>query len=100
MIRRSLKVAISGVAVFALVGASTALAQTADQEFRSEIEALKSGQEQIRKDLAEIKNILPTRAPAQPAGPNVKDEVFALGSNPTQGEQTAKLTLVEFTDYQ
>ncbi|MGB5294914.1 MAG: hypothetical protein WBP34_08185, partial [Thermoanaerobaculia bacterium] len=72
-----------------------------DQELRNEIEALQQGQEQIKKELAEIKRLLQARpaAPA-PAGPNVKDKTFDIGDNPVLGEQTAKLTLVEFTDYQ
>lgn len=78
-----------------------AFAQEADQELRNEIEALQQGQEQIKKELAEIKRLLQKRpaAPAQ-AGPNVKDKTFDIGDNPVLGEQTAKLTLVEFTDYQ
>ena len=78
-----------------------AFAQEPDQELRNEIEALQQGQEQIKKELAEIKRLLQARpaAPA-PAGPNVKDKTFDIGDNPVLGEQTAKLTLVEFTDYQ
>ncbi|HEX9726773.1 MAG TPA: hypothetical protein VGC53_21025 [Vicinamibacteria bacterium] len=37
---------------------------------------------------------------AGPAGPNVQNVVFDLGENLTKGEDTAKLTMVEFTDYQ
>ncbi len=92
--------AISAAVIVALAAASVALAQAPEPELRDEIEALKKGQEQIRKELAEIKRLLQTRAPAQPAGPNVRGKVFDLGSNPVQGEPTAKLTLVEFTDYQ
>ena len=87
--------------VFALTLALPATAQQAEPELRDEIEALKQGQEQIRKELAEIKRLLQAqRRPAAPAGPNVKDKVFELGANPVKGAQTAKLTLVEFTDYQ
>ena len=77
------------------------LAQESSEELRKEIESLKEGQEQIRKELAEIKQLLRNqRRPAQQQGPNVKDKVFDIGANPVKGEQTAKLTLVEFTDYQ
>ena len=70
-----------------------------------EVEELKKGQAAIRKELEDIKKLLqeqprqPARA-AAPAGPNVKDVVFDLGANPVMGESTAKLTLIEFTDYQ
>jgi len=85
----------------ALTLALPAVAQQTEPELKEEIEALKQGQQQIRKELAEIKQLLQAqRRPTAPAGPNVKDKVFELGANPVKGEQTAKLTLVEFTDYQ
>jgi len=77
-----------------------AVAQETDQELRKEIKALQEGQKEIQKELAEIKRLLSTQRKAAPAGPNVKGKVFDLGDNPVKGEQTAKLTLVEFTDYQ
>ncbi len=68
----------------------------------SEIEALKKGQQEIQKQLQEIKKLVQARpvAKAAPSGPNVKGKVFDLGSNPVKGAPGAKLTLVEFTDYQ
>ena len=69
------------------------------EELKQQIEALKQGQQEILKQLEEIKKLIPAR-PAPPAGPNVKDVVFSLGGNPIQGAETAKLILVEFTDYQ
>jgi hypothetical protein len=72
-------------------------------ELEKEIEALKKGQEAIQKELAEIKRLIQTRpaaAPARRAGPDVAGKTFDLRANPVKGEQTAKLTLVEFTDYQ
>lgn len=89
-----------------LAPATTARAQSGDDELRREIEALKQGQQQILQQLQAIQNQLqarPAPAPAPPptpAGPNVADRVFDLGANPVKGEQTARLTLVEFTDYQ
>ena len=79
-------------------------------ELRREIQALKAGQTAIQKDLLEIKNMLqrevqalrdggqarpaaPAPAPAQVAMINVADARF-------KGEKNAKLTLVDFTDYQ
>jgi protein-disulfide isomerase len=99
------------------------LAQQSDQELRDEIEALKQGQEsiqrqielkneieelkkgqaEIQKQLEELKKLVqsrPAAAPARPSGPNVAGKTFDLGSNPVKGESKAKLTLVEFTDYQ
>ncbi len=93
---------VLGAALLALSAVPAAQAQESEQELREEIEALKQGQKQIRSDLAEIKKLLqarPQRA-AAPAGPDVEGKVFDLGDNPIKGARTAKLTLVEFTDYQ
>ena len=77
-----------------------AVAQTSDDELRQEIEALKKGQQDIQKQLEEIKKLVQQRPAAAPSGPDVKGKVFDLGANPVKGEPTAKVTLVEFTDYQ
>ena len=74
-------------------------------ELMREVEALKKGQEEIRNELAEIKRLLQSRPAAAAAAPSpanvrVRDVVFDLGRNPVKGAPTAKLTLVEFTDYQ
>jgi protein-disulfide isomerase len=74
--------------------------ESEQQDLRKEIEALKRGQEQIREELKDIKELLQGREKAQPSGPNVRDVEFDLGKNPVLGKDTARLTLVEFTDYQ
>ena len=92
---------VTGTLALALLAGSAGFAQSSDQELRDEIQALKKGQEQIQKDLQEIKKLVQAQQrPAAPAGPNVKGKVFNIGTNPSKGEQTAKVTLVEFTDYQ
>ena len=65
-----------------------------------DIEALRKGQQEIRKDLAEIKRLLKARPAAKPSGPDVAGKIFNLGDNPTRGSDTAGLTLIEWTDYQ
>ena len=81
-----------------------ALGQSATDDLKQEIEQLKKGQEEIQKQLAEIKRLLQARpaAPTAPPAPatNVKDVVFNLGDNLVRGASTAKLTLIEFSDYQ
>jgi hypothetical protein len=91
-----------GVLLLILPLAGTAFAQDSDEALKKEIEALKVGQQQIRKDLQEIKKLLQARpaAPPPPSGPSVEGKTFDIGSNPVKGEATAKLTLIEFTDYQ
>jgi protein-disulfide isomerase len=84
----------------ALTATATAHGQQTDEDLAAQVEALRKGQEQISKDLQEIKKLLQERPAARPAGPNVAGKVFDIGANPVKGPSSAKLTLVEFTDYQ
>lgn len=90
------------VALFCTLAGPPLLAQESQEDLKKEIEALKKGQEDIKRQLLQIQRLLQTqRAPARPAAPNVKDIVYDLGGhNPAKGESTAPLTLVEFADYQ
>jgi protein-disulfide isomerase len=92
----------AGAALAALLIAVPVLAKDKDsaEEIKSQIEALKQGQQEILKQLDEIKKLIQQPRPAGPMGPNVKDLVINLGDNPIRGSATAKLTMVEFTDYQ
>jgi hypothetical protein len=93
---------VLGATMLAFGLASVTFAQ-GESDLRQEIEDLKQGQQQIQKQLQEIQQLLKTRpaaAPARPAGPDVKGKIFDLADNPVKGESTAKLTLVDFTDYQ
>jgi protein-disulfide isomerase len=93
------------------------LAQSSKElnDLKREIEALKTGQLSIQKDLAEIKNLLlqkelqamrdqlqgrgaPAQAPVAPA-PETQTLVSTEGGM-SKGDKNAKLTLVEFTDFQ
>jgi protein-disulfide isomerase len=84
-------------------------------EVRRQIEALKNGQVAIQKDLAEIKNLLlqkelqamkdmfqakqgPTPSPAPTA--EAQTVVLSVDGGAVKGEKNAKVTLIEFTDYQ
>ena len=72
-------------------------------DLKEEIEALKEGQKAIQKELQEIKSLLRARqapAPAPVPAPPPREVVLDLGGSPFKGDETAKLTLVEFTDYQ
>jgi protein-disulfide isomerase len=65
---------------------------------RKEIEALKQEQTVIRNELQEIKNLLEGRQ----TGPvrKVAGVVLQLAEAPIKGKADAKVTVVEFTDYQ
>ena len=97
MKRRFVSRAAAVALPFAL--AAPALGQSTDEELRRELDALKQGQQQIQQDLAELKKILQQRRPT-PSGPNVAGKLFDLGANPVKGEPSAKLTLIEFMDFQ
>lgn len=92
--------ALLGAGLFAagLFAGTPALAQ---DDLRKDVEELKKGQEQILKQLQEIRQMLQAQArPGAPAAAPVKDVVFNLGANPVQGSERAGLVFVEFTDYQ
>lgn len=82
-----------------LLLAVPAFGQGGDDDLRRELEELKQGQKQIQQDLAELKKLLEQRRPA-PSGPNVAGKVFDLAANPVKGEPSARLTLIEFMDFQ
>ncbi len=78
--------------------AAPAFAQSTEDELRRDIDALKQGQRQLQQEVAELKKLLPkSRAPS---GPDVVGKIFNLAANPVKGEPSARLTLIEFLDYQ
>jgi protein-disulfide isomerase len=87
------------VATFALFS-PPGFAQTSELEALSkEIEALKAGQQAIQRDLQEIKTLLRSRpAGGPPAAP--QNPIISVEGAHFKGEKTAKLTLVEFSDFQ
>ena len=91
-----------GCAVLLVWFAATGLtfAQQTDPKLWEEIQALKKGQEEIRKQLLEIKQLIQSRPAAAPAAPDVRNVPIDLGNHPTRGSTAARLTLIEFSDYQ
>jgi protein-disulfide isomerase len=72
------------------------------QALTKEVEALKSGQAALQRELQEIKaQLLQRRQPGSAAPlPPRREVVLNIDSQPFKGDRNAKLTLVEFTDYQ
>jgi len=99
-----------------LIGVQPGFAQPAEElkALRKEIEGVKESQKSIQKDLQEIKSLLKARpegavvtarpvAPAAgaPGGPAAAQEaVISLEGAPFRGDKNARVTMVEFTDYQ
>lgn len=97
MIRLS-KFTMAIILLFA-VSASDVMAKSKTEQLRDEVQELKKGQEQMQKDLEEIKTLLQKGARAAPARQAFKPTDMKLGNVPTMGESTAPVTLVEFSDY-
>jgi len=84
-----------------VVGAQPGLTQAPGDDLRAvrkEIEGLKEGQAAIQKELQEIKTLLRARPAAAPAEP--QNIVLSVADAPFKGEKSAKLTLIDFSDYQ
>ena len=67
---------------------------------REEIKALKEGQTAIQKELQEIKNLLRARQAQPQAPPEFKEAMIDIAGDPFKGVDTAKLVLIEFSEYQ
>ena len=65
-------------------------------ELKKDIEALKESVKSIQTDVREIKALLQRGQPAPPP----QNVVLDLGKSPFKGQSSAKLTLVEISDYQ
>lgn len=92
------------LAVIALVlfGATASAAQSADElaALRREMEALRQSQLAIEKQLQEIKALVQRIQPPASAQPAMRDIVLDTAGAQTKGAADARLTLVDFSDYQ
>lgn len=80
--------------------AAPAQSPSSDDELkalRKDVEQLKEGQKVIQRELAVIRSLLLARQ-SPPSPP--QDIVLSVDGAPFLGEKNAKLTLVEFSDYQ
>jgi type II secretory pathway pseudopilin PulG len=95
-------VALVMLAIILPAGAPPALAQTSEeiQALRKTVDALRESQQRIERELAEIKALLIRARQAGAPDDNPKNVVLSIDGDPFKGERTAKLVLVDFTDYQ
>ena len=109
-------VTIASLAALAFVEVPSGFAQTKEdfkalkeeigtlkeiQALRREVEGLKAGQQGLQKDLQEIKTLLQARPAGGGNAPAVPQNVVLESDGAImKGEKSAKLALVEFTDYQ
>lgn len=68
------------------------------EALKKEVEALKKGQETTEKELREIKAVL-QRVGAIPP-PEPENVVVSVDDDPFRGEKSAKVTVIDFSDYQ
>ena len=97
------------VALLAVLTAATIMLETQPgfsqsaeelKGLRKDVEALKEGQTAIQKDLQEIKTLLRARPTAAAPAAAPLEAVLSLDGAPVKGEKSAKVALVDFTDYQ
>lgn len=68
------------------------------KRLQKQIDELKEAQTGLQKDLQEIKTFL--RGPAPSAKLPPENLTVSLGNRPVKGDKDARLTLIEFSDYQ
>ena len=102
--RQMIKAALLMFSVFLLN--MNLFAEENASDIKAFLEELQKNQQEMRLELQEIKSLLlrlPSQKPpgaAQPNNINIKDVEFDIGDNPVLGSESAKLIMVEFTDYQ
>jgi hypothetical protein len=88
----------------ALIGltASIALGQSGEDlaSIRRDINALKEGQAAVLRELQQIRNLLSQTGPGGRAAAPPQEAVVSVRNGASKGSKDARITLVEFTDYQ
>ncbi len=103
MKRCSLRLVLASSLLLLAFSTSHAVAQEESEhgdveELKKQVEALKKEQIRIRKDLNTIKKLLAAQNQAKKKDPSKGKLVKVAG--PFKGKPEARLTLIEFSDYQ
>jgi protein-disulfide isomerase len=100
MTRRSLAAALAAIALGVAAGPPEGARADETKALRQEIEALKEGQEALRKELEELKGLLRSGRETTAAPRRGQTTAVRVADAPFRGSATAKVTVVEFSDYQ
>ena len=104
MFRRQLLI----TALVVAVGFSVALPAAQSQpDLEKRVATLEAQVRALNAQIAALRSMVsapppagaPTPAPTRPAGPEI-DQVISIAGRPTKGQATAKLAIVEFSDFQ
>jgi len=90
---------LCGLALLGFLTARPGFSQTND-DMKKDIQTLKAGQEAIQKDLQEIKRLLAARPSGGAPPEQALNAVISVDGMPFKGDKGAKLTLVEFSEFQ
>jgi protein-disulfide isomerase len=99
MTRRSWATAVLIPLLFLFLAPPCGAQQKSIEELSKQIETLSRSVKAMQKDLQEIKALLKGRAQAAPSMPP-QEVLLDLAGRPARGDTKAKLTMVEFSDYQ
>jgi protein-disulfide isomerase len=90
---------LCGLVLLGFLTARTGSSQSSE-DLKKDIQTLKDGQQAIQKDLQEIKKLLAARPSAQAPPEQALNAVISVDGEPFKGNKNAKLTLVEFSEFQ
>ncbi len=92
---------LCGLVLLGFLTACTGQAQSqSNDDLKKEIQSLKEGQQAIQKDLQEIKKLLAARPAAAAIPEQAMNAVISVDGVPFKGDKNAKVTLVEFSEFQ
>jgi protein-disulfide isomerase len=92
---------LCGLVLLGFLTACTGQAQSqSNDDLKKDIQNLKDGQQAIQKDLQEIKKLLAARPAAAAAPEQALNAVISVDGEPFKGDKNAKVTLVEFSEFQ
>lgn len=91
--------ALAAVVLMSLGAVGPAYAQSSDEvaKLRKEVEELRAAQQAMQKEMQEMRQRLPKQGPSPESPVNV---FFDISGDPVKGDNNAKLTLIEFSEFQ